>query len=274
MSLITVNPETCLQDGLCAAVCPAQIIRFRKGEYPALFAAAETACIECGHCVAICPTASLSHQKMKADECPPVQKEFHLSEEQCEHFLRSRRSIRNYKSKAVPENQIQQLIEIARHAPSGRNAQDAEWLVISGQNKLHNLAEGVADWMRHTITDDPDLAAAMHLDYTLARWESGVDIIFRDAPIVIVAHAEQENPRGQSSCTIALTYLELAATSMDLGCCWAGYFQRAATTFLPLMEILSLPKGHQSFGAMMVGYPRFKYHRLPLRKPPKITWQI
>ncbi len=274
MNLIIVNQETCLQDGLCAAVCPAQIIRFRKDEYPALFAGTEIACIECGHCVAICPNGSLTHQKMPVEACPPVQKELHLSEEQCEHFLRSRRSIRNYKSKAVPEDQIQRLIEIARHAPSGRNAQDAEWLVIGGQERLNSLAEGVADWMRHSIADDPELAAIMHLDYTLASWESGVDIIFRDAPIVIVAHAEQENPRGQTSCTIALAYLELAATGMGLGCCWAGYFQRAATTFPPLMETLALPQGHQSFGAMMVGYPRFKYQRLPLRKPPKITWQI
>lgn len=274
MSLIEVNQETCLQDGLCAAVCPAQIIRFRKEEYPTLFADTEIACIECGHCVAICPNGSLTHQKIPVEACPPVQKELLLSEEHCEHFLRSRRSIRNYKSEAIPKDQIQRLIEIARHAPSGRNAQDAEWLVIGGKKRLHNLAEGVADWMRHTLTDDPELAAAMHLDYTLARWESGVDIIFRDAPIVIIAHAELENPRGQSTCTIALTYLELAATGMGLGCCWAGYFQRAATTFPPLMEALSLPQGHQSFGAMMVGFPRFKYQRLPLRKPPKITWHI
>ena len=274
MSHITVNPDTCLQDGLCAAVCPAQIIRFRKGEFPAPIPGTQKSCIECGHCVAICPNGSLTHQKMPVDLCPPVQKEFHLSEEQCEHFLRSRRSIRNYKSKAVPKDQIQRLIEIARYAPSGRNAQDAEWLVFGGQKRLHNLAEGVADWMRHALANDPELAAVMHLDYTLARWESGVDIIFRDAPIVIVAHAERENPRGQTSCTIALAYLELAAIGMDLGCCWAGYFQTAATTFPPLMEALSLPKGHQSFGAMMVGCPRFKYQRLPLRKPPKITWQI
>lgn len=41
----------------------------------------------------------------------------------------------------------------------------------------------------------------------------------------------------------------------------------------PLQKALALPKGHASFGAMMVGYPRHTYHRLPLRNPPVITWQ-
>ena len=74
-----------------------------------------------------------------------------------------------------------------------------------------------------------------------------------------------------AACTIALTYLELAAPSIGLGCCWAGYFYAAATTFPPLQEALALPKNHQCFGAMMAGYPKFNYHRMPLRKYPDGT---
>lgn len=75
------------------------------------------------------------------------------------------------------------------------------------------------------------------------------------------------------ACTIALTYLELAATSMGLGTCWAGYFNVAATSFPPMQEALALPPGHQAFGSMMVGCPKFSYHRLPLRNPPAISWR-
>ena len=75
------------------------------------------------------------------------------------------------------------------------------------------------------------------------------------------------------ACTIALTYLELAATSMGLGTCWAGYFNVTATSFPPMQEALALPPGHQAFGSMMVGYPKFSYHRLPLRNPPAISWR-
>ena len=123
------------------------------------------------------------------------------------------------------------------------------------------------------IGNMPELAASMHMDKTLQRWEDGNDVILRDAPVLIVTHAEKDNRAAPSTCTIALTYLELAAISMGLGCCWAGYFNAAATTFPPMMEALSLPRGHQCFGAMMVGYPKFNYHRLPTRKPPSINWR-
>ena len=119
-----------------------------------------------------------------------------------------------------------------------------------------------------------ETAALMHLDKVLSAWEGGIDIIFRGAPTLIVAHAQSDNPRGATTCTIALTYLELAAVSLGLGACWAGYFMRAACEYAPLMTALALPEGHQCFGAMLVGYPRFRYHRLPLRKAPRIAWRL
>jgi len=39
-----------------------------------------------------------------------------------------------------------------------------------------------------------------------------------------------------------------------------------------IQEILNLPEGNQIFGAMMIGYPEFEYHRIPLRRT-NITWR-
>jgi hypothetical protein len=60
----------------------------------------------------------------------------------------------------------------------------------------------------------------------------------KSAPIVIVAHAAKDDLMAPTASTIALSYLELTATSMGLGCCWAGYFNAAATNFPPMMEAL------------------------------------
>jgi hypothetical protein len=35
---------------------------------------------------------------------------------------------------------------------------------------------------------------------------------------------------------------------------------------------MALPEGHQCFGAVMLGYPQYKYDRIPKRKAPQVTW--
>ena len=274
MSLFEVNIQTCNKDGICAAICPMGIIEMQKGEYPTPTAEAEDVCIRCGHCVAVCPTASLSHREMSMEKCPPIQKELHLSISQCEQFLRARRSIRTYKEQSVPKNELLKLVDLARYAPTGHNSQGVEWLVLGNSDELKHLAGITVDWMRWMLDNMSEIALSLHMDRAIRGWEEGKDIILRDAPIVVVAHAAKDDLMAPTSSTIALSYLELAATSMGLGCCWAGYFHAAATTFPPMMEALPLPEGHQCMGAMMVGYPKFRYHRLPLRKPPEITWRL
>ncbi|MEI6208378.1 MAG: nitroreductase family protein [Desulfuromonadales bacterium] len=273
MNLITVNEQTCNKDGLCAAVCPIHLINFKPGEYPAQIAEAEELCIKCGHCVTVCSTGSLQHKYIPLADCPDIQKELSVSAEQCEQFLRQRRSIRVYQNKAVPRESLTKLIEIARYAPSGHNSQSAQWLVIDNREELRKLSGIVADWMRWMLANMTEFAVSMHMDRTLGRWEQGHDVILRDAPALVIAHADKTDRLAPSTCTIALSYLELAATGMNLGTCWAGYFNAAASTFPPMMAALALPEGHQCFGAMMVGFPKYQYKRLPTRKQPVINWR-
>ena len=127
--------------------------------------------------------------------------------------------------------------------------------------------------MRDLLDKGGPLAKALHMDRLVAAWDAGVERICRGAPHVIVAHAPKEERTAPQACTIALTYLELAAPSFGLGACWAGYFNTAANFWPPMQEALDLPEEHVSFGAMMIGYPKFKYQRLPLRNEAHILWR-
>jgi nitroreductase/NAD-dependent dihydropyrimidine dehydrogenase PreA subunit len=274
MSLLIVDEEKCKQDGVCVAECPMGIIELTdKTSFPTSTEDADELCINCGHCVAVCPHGAMSHRSMIPGQCPTVKKDQLLAPEQVEHFLRSRRSIRNYRAQPVEREVITQIIDIARFAPSGHNRQPVRWRIIYDSKEVRRLAEIVIDWMRDILKKGEPLAQALHMDRIVAAWESGVERICRGAPHVIIAHAPEEERTAPAACTIALTYLELAAPSFGLGACWAGYFSAAANFWPPMKEALDLPEGHITFGAMMVGYPKYKYQRLPVRNETTITWR-
>ena len=73
MTLLTINPDKCNRDGICAEVCPIKIIYFKdKESLPIPVPGADKLCIRCGHCVAVCPTGAMSHEIMSPEKCLPV----------------------------------------------------------------------------------------------------------------------------------------------------------------------------------------------------------
>lgn len=273
MDIIQVNQQTCSQCGICATVCGRGLIDFEEDDYPRPNAVAETECILCGHCVAVCPTGSLTHHQMPVDECLPVRKSLEISAEQCDHMLKSRRSIRVYENRPVPRDVITRIIEIARYAPTGHNSQDVEWLVIDNKDELQRLRKVGMDCLRWVIDTQPELASGLNIERMLEREESGENVFLRNALAIIVAHADKNSLIAVVDCTIALSYFDLAARSVGLGCCWNGYLYYMANYYPPMQEAMNLPEGHTTYGCMMIGYPKFSYQRIPLRKPPKINWR-
>jgi nitroreductase len=86
-------------------------------------------------------------------------------------------------------------------------------------------------------------------------------------------HGDKQWGFGAEDCTLAISLLDLYATSLGLGCCWGGYFYSAVNAHRPLFEDLGLQDHHKAYGAIMVGHPKFKYRRIPLRNPPQVTWK-
>ncbi len=270
---ITIDLDKCTRDALCVLACPAQIITLSgEGGAPAPVEGFEELCISCGHCLAVCPTGALSWKGMGPNQCAPLEGEL-PSPAQLTRLIKGRRSIRRYKDQPLEPSTIERLLELARYAPSGHNAQPVNWLVISGRKQLDELSAIVADWMRYMIKEHPEVAEPMHMDRVVAAWDQGKDRILRGAPHLVLAYAEEANPFAATACTIALTYLELAASGLGLGACWAGYLNRASNLFPPMQKALDLPEGMASFGALMLGVPGFGYQRVPPRNPVRVTWR-
>ena len=270
---ITIDTEKCTKDTLCALACPAQIITMKgEGGFPAPVEGFEEICLSCGHCLAICPTGALTWKGIGPNQCAPLEGEM-PSSQQLTRLIKGRRSIRCYKKQPLEQSTIERLLELARYAPSGHNDEPVHWLVLSGREQLDELGGLVVDWMRYMIKNKPEIALPMNLDQAVKAWEQGKDRILRGAPHLAVAYAQKANPYAPPACVIALTYLELAAFGLGLGACWAGYFNRAANLYEPMQKALDLPEGMVSFGAMMLGVPKFEYQRIPPRKPLRVTWR-
>jgi len=132
----------------------------------------------------------------------------------------------------------------------------------------------VAGWMRSAAKENPALDSTMKLSMVADAWSIGVDVIMRGAPHLVVAHAPKiYGPLGHEGCLIALSYLELAAYSLGAGACWAGFFEMAAVGCQPLRQALNIPEGNRPYGAMMLGWPKYKYNRIPLRKEADVQWK-
>ena len=275
MGLLIVDESKCKKDGICAKECPMAIIRLQdKESYPELIAGGEQVCNQCGHCVAVCPHGALSHTLVPLESCQPIREELLISEEQAVQFLRFRRSIRAFvKDRPVGKETIQKLIEIARYAPTGSNSQMVEWTVFTDKAKIKELSRLTVDWMRSVLQKDPQPAYAPYLPMIVAAWDAGYDIVLRNAPAMVVASAPKQDPNGLVDVTLALSYLELAATAKGLGTCWAGLVQGAMLSSPQMKKEMGIPEGHPHHYPMMLGYPKPKYFRLPERKAPKIIWQ-
>jgi nitroreductase/NAD-dependent dihydropyrimidine dehydrogenase PreA subunit len=274
MKFISVDRNKCNQDGICVSECPARIIVMDAKEgYPVPASDFKDFCLKCGHCVSVCPADALHLDWLGPEECPPINKERGVTPEQAEQFLCGRRSIRTFKEKKVPRELIEKLLQVACAAPSARNQQPWHWIVIQDPAEIRKIAGMVIDAMRSVVQADPETARTMGFPRTVAFWDQGYDRICRGAPLLIISHADKNWMFGPEDTALALSLLDLYATSLGLGACWAGLVYKTVNVYPPLFEALSLPADHLAFGAMMIGYPKFKYRRIPVRNKPRVTWK-
>lgn len=262
------NTEICKQCDSCIAECPFEVVVQGKDGFPKLRPAAKKLCIGCGHCVAICPVGALTLPELPVaprqapEDCTAVQRDLKITDDHAAQFLRSRRSVRNYKDKVVSEEDLTWLFKVAAQAPSAHNNQAITWSVTRTPEATRRLAGLVVEFM-----DQGRLFPGI-----VRHWEKGHDKILRGAPHVAVATAPMDSLNPCENASVATAYLELAAHARGLGACWAGFLMDAAKVYKPLREAMGVADSHQVYAAVMLGHPKYRYKRIPRRKEADITW--
>jgi nitroreductase len=142
--------------------------------------------------------------------------------------IRSRYSVRGYRSDAVSDETLQQVLEAARQAPTAANRQPFRIVVIHSAGREEELSRVYG-----------------------RAW-------FLQAPLVLAFVAVpgeawrrmDDKPYDEVDATIAMDHLVLAATALGLGTCWIAAFDPAA-----VREILGLPDDVEPVALTPLGYP-------------------
>jgi nitroreductase/NAD-dependent dihydropyrimidine dehydrogenase PreA subunit len=273
MPELIVDAQSCTRCGLCAAECPWGLIEITEDGVPHLAKAAAKRCIICGHCEAACPSDSLHLDDPRLDQTVYPEQSAGIEAARLGAYLRMRRSIRRYREEPVGRDVIEQVMDIVRYAPTGRNRQDVRWLMIHDTREVRRLTALAIDWMRETGNSGNPLAARYNLSGMVKAWDEGQDYVCLNAPHLAIAHVNEETPAARTNATIALAHLDIIAPSFGIGACWGGIFMQAVKSWEPLQKALDLPHGHTPVHCLMLGYPATSYQRPPKRNPAAIAWR-
>ncbi|MCG8532447.1 MAG: nitroreductase family protein [Desulfovibrionales bacterium] len=273
MSFYSIDQSSCKKCLFCIDACPNKLlIRDKETGIPKMKNGAESACLLCGHCIAACPAGCVTLTPLKEMTPPALDKSLQISTAQADQFLQTRRSIRAFKTKAVPHDTLQDILAQTNYAPSASHKQPVSWIMVESPETVRTLAEMTIDWMRIIRKEQPERAKQYSVAGLIAGWRRGQDLILRGAPHLAIAYTDRANTWAATDSAIALSYLELAAHARGIGACFAGFFTYCANDYKPVRELLGLEENHICCGGHMLGYPKFPYPRIPARKPLPVNW--
>ena len=138
-----------------------------------------------------------------------------------EEAIRSRRSIRKWQDRPVDRPTLEQLLDAARLAPSGRNGQQWEIVCVTDRARLRELATACAG-QEHVAQAGAFLFA---VNDPSAKWR----------------HVDP---------AIALDHVTLRAVELGLGTCWIGAFDERE-----VRRILGIPEHKVAVIGLTVGHP-------------------
>ncbi len=265
-----IDQEKCTKCGECATDCPYDVIELSP-EYPAIKADRENKCIKCQHCFAICPTGALSIFGKDPQESILLKGNLPGVEEM-ECLIKGRRTVRRYKDEPVDKETIAKMIEIVSNSPTGVNNQQLLFTVVDDADTMKKVRHEIMEGIREALVTDNLPPGLEFFDALLQAWDNGKDIIFRDAPHMLIVSTPAEGPSPKPDTIIALSYFELLAQSMGLGTVWNGLATLAINSIvLNMKEKLGIPESHLLGYTMIFGKPALKYHRTVQRSTANIN---
>jgi nitroreductase len=151
--------------------------------------------------------------------------------------IRARRNVRSYEDRPIPQEDVDRVLEAGRRAPSSRNGQPWDFVVVTDRAALEKLAR---------------------------VWEYGAHVAQSAATIALVLPSGGDaSDREIAAYDLGQATMAMMVAAVDLG---IGSGHSAVGDHALARELLELPEDRDAVYLLALGYPADRPLR-PLRRP-------
>lgn len=147
--------------------------------------------------------------------------------------LLTRRSIRAFLEKSIPEEDLNLILTSAAYAPSAMNRQSWKFTAVTDRSKIQKLAAVVAKELNN----------------------EGYDMY--DPEVLIIPSNSRDFVWGREDNACALENIFLAAHSLGIGSVWINQLQNICDvpSVRSILDEFQIPSDHVVYGMAALGYP-------------------
>lgn len=199
--------------------------------------------------------------KVVADICTPISRYFTEANPKIKYkseqmylfnMIRSRRTVRKFKSTSIPEEHIMKILDAARFAPTAGNQQPWKFLVIRDRKKLGQLKEESLLWFLESYKNRKN-PNKKELDSTKELIKKTLENVL-SAPVYVAVLVDSKVKYPDYIIydgTLAAGYMMIAARALGYG---TGFF----TTFFPvekMRKFFNIPDQYKLICFTPIGVP-------------------
>ena len=182
--------------------------------------------------------------------------------------IKSRRAIRSYEDKPVPESAIQTMLEAAVYAPSAINVQPWKFTIVTNKAEMKRLSDLAKPMLARLLPDVGD-EGLVGLKKRLSDPKYN---IFYNAPLLIFISSVQ-SPYAVYDCSAAAQNMMLAAYTLGIGSCWIGTARLVAND-PKVKPTLGVTEDNEVHVGLIFGYPKGGFPKSPEKRPAQILKRI